>query len=284
MNRFGSLIKPLMWFMALLLAAFVAGCGDGGGGGGSPIKFGGGGVGGVGGVGGAGVGPAPVDLLSVSTNNFVILTKSGITNVPTSAITGNIGSSPITSAAMDNVTCAEITGTIFGVDAAYVGSGVVTCFAGNPPAANKTLVDNAVLDMGTAYADAAARTNPAPVTELGAGDISGLTIAPGLYKWGTGVLINSDVTLSGGPNDVWIFQIAQGITQANGTRVNLTGGALAKNVFWQSFGVVSIGTGAHFEGIVLAQTAINLTTGATVLGRLLAQTEVTLQQNTVTQP
>ena len=279
MDKYEGNSKALMWFVALVLTGVVAGCGGGGDGGG-------GGVGGVGGVGGAGVGPAPVDLLSVSTNNFVILTKAGITNVPASAITGNIGSSPITSAAMDNVTCAEMagTGTIYGVDAAYVGSGTTTCFAGNPPAANKTLVDNAVLDMGTAYSDAAGRTNPAPVTELGGGEIGGLTLAPGLYKWGTGVLITTDVTLSGGPNDVWIFQVAQGITQANGTRVNLTGGALAKNVFWQSFGVVAIGTTAHFEGIVLAQTAINLTTGATVIGRLLAQTEVTLQSNTITQP
>lgn len=275
MNRFGSFFKPLMWFMALLLAAVVAGCGDGGGG--SPITFGGG----VGGVGGAGVGPSPVTMGTAGT--FVILTKSGITNVPTSAITGNIGSSPITSAAMDNVSCSEISGTIYGVDAAYTGDGIdVTCFAGTAP--DKTLVDNAVLDMETAYNDAAARTNPAPVTELGAGDISGLTIAPGLYKWGTGVLISTNVTLSGGPNDVWIFQIAQGVTLANTATVTLIGGALAKNVYWQSFGVVSIGTGAHFEGIVLAKTAINLTTGASVLGRLLAQTDVTLQQNTVTQP
>lgn len=276
MDKYEGNSKALMWFVALVLTSVVAGCGGGGDGGG-------GGVGGVGGVGGAGVGPSPVNLGTAGT--FVILTKSGITNVPTSAITGNIGSSPITSAAMDNVSCSEISGTIYGVDAAYTGDGIdVTCFAGNPPAANKTLVDNAVLDMETAYNDAAARTNPAPVTELGAGDISGLTITPGLYKWGTGVLISTNVTLSGGPNDVWIFQIAQGLTLANTATVTLIGGALAKNVFWQSFGVVAIGTGAHFEGIVLAKTAINLTTGATVLGRLLAQTDVTLQSNRITQP
>lgn len=271
MTKYSSDSNLLMWVMVLVLTAFLLGCGGGG--------DGGGGVGGVGGVGGAGAGPAPVNMGTAG--NFVILTKSGITNVPASAITGDIGASPVTAAAID-VTCAEMTGLIYGVDAAYVGSGDVTCFRGTAP--DKTLVDNAVLDMGTAYTDAAGRTNPAPVTELGAGDISGLTIAPGLYKWGTGVAINANVTLSGGPNDVWIFQVAQGITQASATSVNLTGGALAKNVYWQSFGVVAIGTTAHFEGIVLAQTAINAATGATVLGRLLAQTEVTLQQNTVTQP
>ena len=138
--------------------------------------------------------------------------------------------------------------------------------------------------MEAAYTDAAGRTVPAPVTELGAGEIGGLTIVPGLYKWSTGVLITTDVTLNGGPNDVWIFQIAQGVTQANGTRINLTGGALPKNIFWQSFGVVALGTTAHFEGVILAQTAITLNTGATINGRALAQTAVTLDQNTVTQP
>ena len=271
MTKYSNDSNLLMWVMVLVLTGFMLGCGGG--------DDGGGGVGGVGGVGGAGVGPAPVTMGTAG--NFVILTKSGITNVPTSNITGNIGSSPINAAAID-VTCAEMTGLIYGVDATYVGSGDVTCFRGTAP--DKTLVDNAVLDMGTAYNDAAGRTNPAPVTELGAGDISGRTITPGLYKWGTGVLISTNVTLSGGPNDVWIFQIAQGLTLANTATVTLTGGALARNVFWQSFGVVSIGTGAHFEGIVLAKTAINLTTGASVLGRLLAQTDVTLQSNAITQP
>ena len=228
--------------------------------------------------------PAPVVLGSAG--SFVILTTTGITNVPTSAITGNIGSSPITAAAMNNVLCSELTGFMYGVDAAYTGDGTVTCFkpgtTGGTPNADKTFVDTAVIDMGTAYTDAAGRA--AAVTELGAGDISGMTLSRGVYKWGTGVQINGDVTLNGSATDVWIFQIADGITQAAGTRVNLTGGALAKNVFWQAFGVVALDTTAHMEGIVIAHTAITLNTGATVNGRLLAGTEVTLQQNAVTQP
>ena len=141
----------------------------------------------------------------------------------------------------------------------------------------------AVSDMETAYTDAAGRTLP-DFTELGAGEIGGMTLVPGLYKWGTDVLITTDVTLNGGPNDVWIFQIAGGITQANGKSVILTGGALPKNIFWQSFGVVDLGTTAHFEGIILAQTAITLNTGATINGRLLSQTAVTLDSSTVVQP
>lgn len=231
----------------------------------------------------AAAGPAPVVLGGAG--NFVMLTKTGITNTGShaSAITGNIGSSPITAAAMDNVFCSEMTGFIYGADAAYTGSGDVTCFRGG--GADITLVGNAVLDMETAYTDAAGRSLP-DFTELYAGDISGRTLTPGLYKWGTGVSINTDVTLSGGPNDVWIFQIAGDLTQANGTRMLLLGGALPKNIFWQVGGGtgVAIGTTAHFEGVILATKAITLNTGATGNGRLLAQTAITLDANAVTQP
>jgi len=227
-------------------------------------------------------GPDPVNLRTAG--DFVILTKTGITNVHTSAITGNIGASPITAAAMDNVFCTEITGTIYGANAAYTGSGAITCFKGD--SASNTLVANAVLDMGTAYTDASGRTTP-DFTELHAGDVSGQTLVPGLYKWGTNLIINAgNVTLNGGANDVWIFQIDGDIVQASNTSVLLTGGALAKNVFWQVAGGtgVSIDTNAVFEGVIMAEKAINVKTGATVNGRLLSQTEVTLQSNTVTQP
>jgi hypothetical protein len=217
-----------------------------------------------------GKGPAPVNLKSAS--SFAILTKSGVTDVPASVITGDVGASPITGAA-NGLTCVEVTGKSYSVDA----SGPLPCTITDP-----TLLTAAIKDMMTAYTDAAGRTLPT-ATNLGAGQIGGLTITPGLYKWGTGVSISTDVTLSGGPNDVWIFQIAQTLDQASATKVVLSGGAQAKNVFWQSFGDVTIQTNAQFNGVILSQTAINLKTGATVNGQLLAQTQVTLQQNTVTQ-
>lgn len=218
-----------------------------------------------------GKGPAPVSLGTAG--DFAILSKSGITDVPASAITGNVGTSPITGAAL-LLTCGEVTGKIVVVDAA----GPLPCAVNDA-----TSLTAAVGDMETAYLDAEGRVSP-DYTELGAGEVGGLTLAPGLYKWGTGLLISSDVTLSGGPNDVWIFQVAGTFGQASATRVTLTGGALPKNIFWQVAGAVTIGTTAHFEGIVLAKTLIAANTGASVNGRLLAQTAVTLQMNAVTQP
>jgi hypothetical protein len=114
--------------------------------------------------------------------------------------------------------------------------------------------------------------------------VSGKTLYRGVYKWGTGLLINTDVTLSGSATDVWIFQVAQDLTVGNGVNITLSGGALAKNIFWQVAGQVSIGTTASFKGIILAQTQIVLNTGATLNGRALAQTAVNLDSNTVTQP
>ena len=214
---------------------------------------------------------APVKLGSAGT--FALLSKTGITDVYASVITGDVGASPITGAAI-GLTCGEVAGIVYTVDAA----GPLPCSV-----TAATLLTAAVGDMEAAYTDAAGRVLP-DFINLGTGEIGGKTLSPGLYKWGTNVSISKDVTLNGGPTDVWIFQISGGIEQASATRVNLTGGALAKNVFWQSAGVVSIGTTAHFEGVVLAKTLVAVKTGATVNGRLLAQTEVTLQKNSVTQP
>ena len=214
---------------------------------------------------------APVNLRSAGT--FAILSSSGITDVYASSIVGDVGTSPITGAAL-LLTCGEVSGKVFTVDAA----GPLPCTITDP-----AFLTSAVGDMGFAYDDAAGRSSP-DFTELGAGEIGGLTLAPGLYKWGTAVLITTDVTLSGGPNDVWIFQVAGTLNQGNATRVTLAGGAQAKNIFWQVAGAVTIGTTAHFEGVVLAKTMIAVNTGASVTGRLMAQTAVTLQMNAVTQP
>ena len=219
----------------------------------------------------------PVNLGTAG--NFVILAKSGISTVPTSAITGDIGVSPIESTAITGFSLVLIAASPFATSAQITGKVYAPGYA-LPTPANLT---TAIGDMQTAYTDAAGRSIP-DFTELGAGQIGGLTLVPGLYKWGTDVLISSDVTLNGGPNDVWIFQIAGKITQANGTQIHLTGGALAANVFWQAFGDVSLGSTAHFEGIIMAQTSISLGTGASINGRLLAQTAVTLEGNTVTAP
>jgi hypothetical protein len=136
--------------------------------------------------------------------------------------------------------------------------------------------------MEIAFRDAVGRAPS--VTELGAGILGSVTLSPGVYNWSSGLLIPTDVTLNGGATSVWILQVAQDLTVSSATNVFLTGGALAKNVFWQVSGRVSLGTTAHFKGIILTQTSVTLGTGASVDGRLLAQTAVTMDRNAVTEP
>ena len=214
---------------------------------------------------------APVSLGTAGI--FAILTKTGITDVYASSVKGDVGTSPITGAAL-LLRCNEVAGMVYTVNAA----GPLPCRTKSP-----NLLTTAIGDMGFAYTDAAGRSIP-DFTELGAGEIGGLTLVPGLYKWGSGVSIAKNVTLSGGPNDVWIFQVAGPLKLASAARITLAGGARAKNIFWQAGGVVSIGTTAHFEGVILAKTLIAVKTGASANSRLLAQTAVTLEQNAITQP
>jgi len=210
--------------------------------------------------------------------NYAILTKAGITNVPTSVITGNIGVSPIAAGGITGFSLTADATNVFSRSAQVSGKVYAADYV-SPTPSNLT---TAVSSMEAAYTDAAGRTPN--YTEMYTGDISGKTLTAGVYKWGTGVLISNDVTLSGGADDVFIFQIAKGITQAVGTKIILSGGVQAKNIFWQVAEAITINTSAHFEGTILCKTSIAMGSDASVNGRLLAQTAVTLIKNTITAP
>lgn len=220
-------------------------------------------------------GPAAVAL--GTSGNYVILAKTSISNTPTSAIEGDMGISPSAAsfitgfgltAATGFATSPQISGRIYAADMVA------------PTSSNLTV---AVENMITAYDDAAGRPSPNFI-ELGTGNLGGKTLTPGLYKWTSAVTVPTDVTISGGPNDVWIFQITGNLTTSAGVKIKLAGGAQAKNIFWQVAGYAIFGTTSHFEGVVLSKTGITFQTGATFNGRALAQTAVILDANRVTQP
>ena len=223
-------------------------------------------------------GPTAVNLRTAG--NFVILTETGITTTGTTTVVGDMGVSPIAATAMTGF------GLIADGTNTFSTSSLVTekIYAADYAPPTPTKMTTAIGDMETAFTDAAGRTSPNFI-ELGGGDISGRTLLPGLYKWGTGVLItNAGITIAGGPNDVWIFQIAGDMLVNNGAMVTLVGGAKAKNIFWQVSGKATFGTAADVKGIILSQTLISMNTGAKLSGRALAQTAVTLIANTVTAP
>lgn len=221
------------------------------------------------------VGPAPV--LLGSAGNYVIVAKTAISNVPTSVVTGDVALSPAAASyitgfeltrAGDHWTAPEVVGELFA--------------ANNDPPTPNTLT-TAVSDMEAAYTDAAGRSTP-DFLNLRTGAIGGLTLEPGLYKWTSTVTVPTDIEIAGGPNDVWIFQVSGDFEMSADTQMTLSGGAQAKNIFWQIAGTADLLTGAHAEGIILCQTAITLGTGATINGRLLAQTAVHIAGSTVTKP
>jgi len=216
-------------------------------------------------------GPASVNLGTAG--NFVLLSKAGISTTGTTRITGNIGVSPIAATGLTGFALVLDKSGAFSQSIAVVGK----VYAANYAVPTPSVLTVAVKDMETAYTNAAGRS--AGATGLGAGNIGGLTLAPGVYRWGTDVTIPTNLTLSGGPNDVWIFQISGNLSVSSAKQVILAGGALAKNIYWQVAGTTTLGTTSTFNGTILCKTNIALRTGAVLNGRAFAQTAITLDAN-----
>ena len=223
-------------------------------------------------TGGSASGLAVVDLGAAG--NYVILAKTAINNNPTSDITGDLGLSPAATSYITGLALTDFTG--------YATSSQVTgqVFASDMATPTPSNLTTAVENMITAYNDAAGRLFP-DFLELGTGNIGGKTLAAGLYKWTSTVTMPTDVTISGGADDVWIFQVSGDLNMSADVSVILEGGAQAKNIFWQIAGEATFGATSHFEGIILSMTGITFQTGASFNGRALAQTAVILDGNII---
>jgi hypothetical protein len=278
MNKYQDNSKALMWFAALALTGVLAACGGGGGGGGSGSGS------------GASSGPtgnvstAPGSVSLGSAGNYAILAKTGVSTVPSSAVTGHVGLSPAARGSLTGWSLiSEPTDTFF-TSAQDAAPGHLYA-ADNVGGTTSVDLTTAVGDMQTAYTDAAGRTaTSAATTNVGSGTLTSLTLAPGVYEWGSAVNIPTDLTFSGSPTDVWIMKVAGTLDMAAAKNVILAGGALARNIFWQVSGAVTIGANTHFEGIVLGQTGITFGNLASTNGRLFAQSAVVLDATTVVVP
>jgi hypothetical protein len=216
------------------------------------------------------VGPSGLDLQSA--DPFAILAGSSITSTGPTVITGNVGLSPGSSIGGLSEFPLATPGTVIGF---IYGPGPI--------------VDQAKLDLTSAYLDAASRSVDAISCP---GNLGGLTLAPGLYTNSTSVMLSGTgplgiLTLDAGgdPTAVWIFQIGSTFTSDPATSIVLAGGALPQNIYWQIGTSATLGTTCAFKGNILAQESITLNTGATLDGRALTQTAaVTMDSNTVTKP
>jgi len=202
----------------------------------------------------------PINLGTAA--GYGVLANSTVTNTGPTIVNGDLGLSPGTSitgfgGAPDGV----VNGTVHATDAAAA---------------------QAQADTTTAYNVAASLTP----TTTGIGELNGLSLTPGVYTGGALALSNNGaLTLAGAADSVWVFQAASTLTIGSATRITITGGANACNVFWQVGSSATIGTAAQFQGTILAQQSITATTSATIVGRLLAGgAAVTLDTNTITAP
>jgi hypothetical protein len=218
----------------------------------------------------------PVDLGEAS--QYVVLAETAISTVSPSTITGDIAVSPAAATYITGFSLIADPSNVFSTSSQVTGKVYAADYAVPTPANLTTAIGN----MKTAFTAAAGRAPD--VTGLGAGSIGGMALPAGVYRWGTGLLMATSVTLTGSATDVWIFQVAKNLTVSNGAHLVLEGGALPANIFWQVSGDVTLGTTVEFDGTILCQTGISLDTGASITGRLLAQTAVTLDANAVIAP
>lgn len=196
----------------------------------------------------------PIDLGTAT--SYSVLGAAAVTNTGSSVLNGDLGVSPGTS----------ITG---------FPPGIVNGTTYAPPATEPA---QAQADLTTAYGVAAGLT-PMPGTYA---ELGGLSLTPGVYR-GLNLGITGELTLAGTAESVWVFQATEGLTTAADSRITLSGGASACNVFWQIGSSAELGTDSNFVGTIMAQASITATTGARVDGRLLARVAaVTLDNNRVT--
>ena len=223
--------------------------------------------------------PANVNLGTAE--DFIVLAKAGISATGTTFINGDIGVSPIDSTAITGFGALPLDPTgQFSTSVLVSGKIYASDYASPTP----TKLGIAIGDMQTAYTDALLRPTSVLNAGDGAGEIGGLTLETGVYTFdgdSSNVLISTDLTLNGNSSDVWIFQIPGTFNLANGIKVNLIGGAIAKNVFWVVTGATTLGTDSVLQGTVLDATSISIQTNATLNGNALAQTAVTLQSNSI---
>ncbi len=200
---------------------------------------------------------APIGPVNLGTAaQFSVIGATTVTNVGTSTMAGDLGLYPGSSVTGFSTVPTGIGGTTHVTDAVAL---------------------KAQNDVVIAYNDAAEQTP----SVTGVGDLTGQTLTPGTYNGGE-LSVTGTLSLHGSAESVWVFQAASTLITASASRVEITGGASACNVFWKVGSSATLGAGSKFVGTILAHQSITAATGTTVDGRLLARTAaVTLDHTTI---
>lgn len=209
--------------------------------------------------------PATVPLGTVS--NFAALAKSEITNDVAGTVLNN-GDMGLDSPA----TCTGFPSPCTGVTTnGTINNGAIQ-YQNAVALQGQTDATAAVLNIGGRSSDETLTTA-----------IGGQTLTQGVYTIGHDETANitGDLTLSGDANSVFIFHLTSDLVTANGSRVLLTGGAQACNVFWKVDSSATFNGTTTMVGTVLAQASVTFPGGgATFDGRVIAQTAAITFNNT----
>jgi hypothetical protein len=212
-----------------------------------------------------------------SAERFGIIAGVGVSNNAGFSIINNmdVGISP------------GVRSSITGFPPAVIVNGAIYASDDIAPVGIAAMLTQAKLDLTNAYLFAEGASYSAPITV--SGDQGGKTLVAGIYKSTSTLLVqNGDLTLSGSATDVWIFQVASAFTTVGGAggNIKLTGGALAKNVFWQTGSSATIGDYTSFVGNVLALQSITMGSHSTAQGRMLARNGAVVMTHTniITKP
>lgn len=182
----------------------------------------------------------------------------------------------------------NVTGRIY---TAPPAPGTATSFA---------VASQGLLDANAAYLSISPASKPGGI-DPGAGELGGLTLAPGVYKSASGTfkISNGNLTLDaqGDPNATWIFQTAAGLTvgiagPTGAKSIIMKNGALAKNVFWYvgTAATINGAGGGVMVGTIIANAGVTFSTAGnaaqTVLnGRAISLVaSVTMVNTTVNVP
>jgi hypothetical protein len=254
MRRFESLFNPLnKLLMALLVAAVVAGCGDGGSGSGKPFAK-------------AGSDPGPAGAspsLGTAGTYGIFASAAAVTLAANSSVTGDVGLNPVGACNNCVVGVTVLGGVVHNGDAQAI---------------------QAQTDFGVAYVDAANRASNACAIVDGelshaqaacAGVTNGPTYVPGLYRTASPIGVGATFTITldarNNPSAVFIFQTDSAITTGTNSKVLLVNGAQAKNVWWMAGAAATLGVSSHFKGTVIANGAAVQVLGGTALDPTLVE-------------
>lgn len=208
-----------------------------------------------------------------SAADFSLLAHGGITSLPTSSISGKVGVRPATRAEL-KIAPEELSG---GLAATYATD--------DKDSAATSALMSAKIDLINAYNETETKQPDTEKIDLFGGALGNKILPAGVYKWNSRVTIPNDLTLEGSDSDVFIFEVAGDLRVGSDVTIKLSGGAQAKNVFWQVGDNVLVKTRSSMVGTVMAQGMVEMREQSRLEGRLFSKNNsISLDKVTITKP